>query len=89
MSCGVGCRHGSDPVLLWLWGRPVATAPIQPLAWEPPYAAGVAQEIATTTTQRQKDKRQKKKTVIPWYLEKLRKPQINTEKHQKCTILGT
>ena len=42
MSCGVGCRPGLDPVLLWLWRRPVATAPISPLAWEPPYAAGVA-----------------------------------------------
>ena len=19
VSCGVGCRHGSDPELLWLW----------------------------------------------------------------------
>ena len=28
-----------DPALLWLWSRPVATAPIRPLAWEPPYAA--------------------------------------------------
>ena len=45
--------------MLWLWRRPVATAPIQPLAWEPPYAEEVAQEITTTTT---KDKRQKKKT---------------------------
>jgi len=43
--------------LLWLWRRLVATAPIGPLAWEPPYAAGAAQEIATTTT----TKRQKKK----------------------------
>ena len=50
MSCGVGCRHGSDPALLWLWRRPVATALIRPLAWEPPYAAGAAQEIATTPT---------------------------------------
>jgi len=50
VSCGVGCRRGLDPALLWLWRRPVATAPIQPLAWEPPYAAGVAQEVATTTT---------------------------------------
>ena len=25
-------------MLLWLWRRPVATAPIGPLAWEPPYA---------------------------------------------------
>ena len=28
--------------MLWLWCRTVATAPIQPLAWEIPYAAGVA-----------------------------------------------
>ena len=48
------------PALLWLWRRPVATAPIQPLAWEPPYAAGAAQEIATTTTKRQKTKKKKK-----------------------------
>ena len=42
MSCGVGRRRGSDPELLWLWHRPEATASIRPLAWEPPYAAGVA-----------------------------------------------
>ena len=42
MSCGVGPRLGSDPELLWLWCRPVATAPIPPLAWEPPYAKGTA-----------------------------------------------
>ena len=42
MSCGIGCRHGSDLVLLWLWCRPVAIAPIQPLARESPYAVGVA-----------------------------------------------
>jgi len=52
VSCGVGCRCGSDPALLWLWHRPVAMAPIQPLAWEHPYAVGAAQEMA---------KRQKKK----------------------------
>ena len=52
MNCGVGCRRGSDPALLWLWRRPMATAPIRPLVWEPPYAVGVALEIA---------KRQKKK----------------------------
>ena len=38
VSCGVGHRHGSDPVLLWLWRRPAATSPAGPLAWEPPYA---------------------------------------------------
>ena len=46
MSCGVGRRHGSDPEVLWLWRRLVATAPIRPLAWEPPYAAGAALEKA-------------------------------------------
>ena len=65
VSCGVGCRHGSDPALLWLWRRPVATAPIGPLAWEPPYAEGAAQEIATTTTTT-KDKKTKKKKFKKW-----------------------
>ena len=41
---GVGCRHGSDLALLWLWRRLVTTAPIRLLAWEPLYAAGVAPE---------------------------------------------
>ena len=40
MICGVGRRGGSDPALLWLWRRLAATAPIRPLAWEPPYATG-------------------------------------------------
>ena len=57
MSCGVGRRFGSDPTLLWLQHRPVATAPNGPLAWEPPYVAGAAL----------KDKRQKKKTKKPVY----------------------
>ena len=42
MSCGVGHKRGSDLALLWLWNGSVATALIQTLAWEPPYAAGVA-----------------------------------------------
>ena len=42
MRYGVGHRHGSDPRLLWLWHWPVAIAPIRPLAWELPYAIGVA-----------------------------------------------
>ena len=55
VSCGVGRRFGSD--LVWLWLRLVAVAPIQPLAWELPHAAGVA-------LKRQKDKKteNKKKT---------------------------
>ena len=46
VSCGVGRRRGSDPALLWLWCRQAATTLIGPLAWEPPYAARVAQEMA-------------------------------------------
>ena len=42
MTCGAGRRCGSDPALLWLWCRPAAVAPIQPLAWELPYAEGAA-----------------------------------------------
>ena len=42
MSCGVGCR-------------PVATAPIRLLAWEPPYDMGVALK---------KDKKTKKRKEI-------------------------
>ena len=42
MSCGVGPRCGWDPALLWLWHRLAATAPIRALAWELPYAVGVA-----------------------------------------------
>ena len=37
MSRGIGHRRGWDPALLWLWCSPAAVAPIQPLAWEPPY----------------------------------------------------
>ena len=42
MNCGVGLRRGLDLVLLWLWCRLATVALIRPLAWEPPYAAGVA-----------------------------------------------
>ena len=31
-----------DLALLWLWCRPAAAAPIQPLAWEFPHAASTA-----------------------------------------------
>ena len=52
MSCGVGHRHGSDSVLLWVWRRLAATVPIEPLAWEPPYAVSAA-------LKRQKDQKKK------------------------------
>ena len=51
MSYGVSHKHGLDPALPWLWHRPASTAPIEPLAWESPYATDAAL------------KRQKKKTT--------------------------
>ena len=44
MSCSTGRRCGSDLALVWLWYRlaAVALALIQPLAWEPSYAVGMA-----------------------------------------------
>ena len=56
MSCGVGRRRDLDPVLLWLWGRLAAVALIQPLAWELPYAMGMA-------FKKQKKKKIKKKEI--------------------------
>ena len=53
MSCGVGRRQASDPMLLWLRCRPAAVAPIRPLAWEPQYAAGL-------TLEKQQQQQQKK-----------------------------
>ena len=38
----VGCRFGSDLVLLWMWRRLAAAALILPLAWELSYATGTA-----------------------------------------------
>ena len=56
MIQGVGCRHGSDLTLLWLWARLAAAALIQPLAWELSYAVGAA-------LKRKKRKKKKKDTV--------------------------
>ena len=59
MSCGVGCRCGSCCGSASC--RLAATALIQPLAWEPPYAMGEAQEMA----KRLKKKKKKKKNYLP------------------------
>ena len=68
MSCGVGWRRGSDPALLWLWHRPVATAPIRPLAWEPPYAAEAAQRNSKKDQKKKKNKKIKILLMqeLPW-----------------------
>ena len=51
MRCGVGRRRSLDPTLPWLWCRPAATAPTQPLAWELPYAMGAALKRGKKTKQ--------------------------------------
>ena len=56
MSCGVDHRCGLDPSLLWLWHRLAAVAPIQPLAWELPYAMG---EALKSPSPQKKEKKKK------------------------------
>ena len=68
MSFGIGRRHGSDLVLLWLWRRPVAIVLIRPLDLEPPYALTAALKRHTHThTKKTKTKQTNKKTgsLIP------------------------
>ena len=54
MSRGESRRRGSDPALLWLWRRLAATAPIRPLAWEPPHATGAAQKMAKSQKKKER-----------------------------------
>ena len=49
--------------MLWLWRRQVATAPIRPLAWEPPYATGAALEKAERQKKKKKKRKKKKKEI--------------------------
>ena len=59
MSRDVGCRCCSDPLLLWLWHRPEAIALNEPLAWDPPYAAGVALKDKKRHTHKMEHSQQK------------------------------
>ena len=53
--------------MLRLWRRTVAAAPLLPLAWEPPYAAGAALEKT-----RKKKKKKKRLLEFPLWLIGLR-----------------
>ena len=62
MSCGLGHTCKPALVLLWLWHRPAATALIQPLAWELPYAVVAAlNRQKKERKERNKDEQKKKK----------------------------
>ena len=62
MSRDVGHRCGSD--LAWLWRRLEAVAPVRPLAWEPPYAAGGVALKRKKKKERKKRKRKKENLEI-------------------------
>ena len=62
MSCGIGCRHGSDPALLC--HRLTAVAPIRPLAWELPYASGATLKEQKKKKNKTKKQKQKKTSTI-------------------------
>ena len=87
MSCGVGRRHGSDLALLWLWHRPAVVAPIQPLAWQPPYA------VVEALKKRQKTKKQKTYTsgniCAPWDQVCLEKVQCRSRENILTVILDS
>ena len=61
MSCGVGCRRGSDLMLLWLWRRSAAVAPIGLLTWEPPRAVDVA--LKSKQKKKKERKKERKKEI--------------------------
>ena len=49
-----------DLALPWLWCRHAVAAPIQPLAWELPYAAGEASTTTPNPLQKKKKKKERK-----------------------------
>ena len=61
-----------------LWCRPAATAPIRPLAWEPPYAAGAAQEMA---------KKKEADTGVPVVLQWKQIPLVSMRMHVQSLAL--
>ena len=46
--------------MLWLWHRLAATVLIRPLAWEPPYAAGVTLKKSPKKKKKKRRRRRKK-----------------------------
>ena len=75
LRCRLQAQLGLDPALLCLWRRPVATAPIRPLAWEPPYAEGAALE----KTKNKQTKKKLKTLGVPVVVQWLTNPTRNHE----------
>jgi len=53
-----------DPMLLWLWCRPAAAAPMQHLAWELPHATGAALKRKKQKTNKTKQSNCKPKKLM-------------------------
>ena len=69
--------------MLWLWRRLAAAAPIQPLGWELPKAAGEAQK-----KKKKRKKQKKKKENIKKKKKKKNKKKIKRKKKTKtCTFI--
>ena len=83
MSCGVACRCSLDLALLWLWCRLEAVDPIRPLAWEPPYATGLA--LRSKNKNKNKNKKPPQKTQKPNQNKKT--PNNNNNKNKQKQIL--
>ena len=59
MTCAVGLKRGMDLVLLWLWCRLAAVAPIRPLAQELPYAVGEALQSKINKLKKKKGEKER------------------------------
>ena len=66
MSCGVGCRCGSEPELLCLWRKLAAATPIGPPAWEFPYALGAVLKKQTKETETNNTLKMSKEEFPSW-----------------------
>lgn len=66
VSYGLGHRQGSDPMLLQLWRKLAAAAPIEPLAWALPYAMG-----SVLKRQQQQQGRLEDRVQEKYFLEKV------------------
>ena len=77
MSCGVCRQQGSDLRCCGWQCRLAAAAPIQPLAWELPYAAGAALKKKNKKIKKIEGKKEKKKR-------KPRDKQLGLPLHSTC-----
>ena len=71
-------------MLLWLWCRPVAIAPIRLLAWEPPYATGAALKDNKAKKEKGRKKMQKPMASITFHNKKLKIIPLKSGSRQDC-----